>query len=129
MGAGVKGFRVQDSGSRVYSFCFGVSGLEIEFHGQFSQLRLRQAPLIPSSKPGGAGGRGAEAEGRVCAAPEQRARAPGGAPRDPPGTTSSHTMCQLNCFRRSTPPQNRQLNVLISHRKQQVDDFVGELAF
>ena len=41
-------------------------------------------------------------------------------------------------FRKSTPPQHRQLNIfisnienniLISNRKQQVDDFVRELTF
>ena len=30
---------------------------------------------------------------------------------------------------KSTPPQNLQLNTLISVSKQQVDDFVGELTF
>ena len=29
-------------------------------------------------------------------------------------------------FRKSTPPQNRQLNILISNDKQQVDDFVKQ---
>ena len=31
--------------------------------------------------------------------------------------------------RKSTPPQNRQLNVLISNSKQQVDNFVGGVDF
>ena len=30
-------------------------------------------------------------------------------------------------FRKSTPPQNRQLNILVSHSHQEVDDFVGKL--
>ena len=42
---------------------------------------------------------------------------------------SSHSMNLLIRFRKSTPPQNRQLNVLIGNSKQQVDDFVGELTF
>ena len=32
-------------------------------------------------------------------------------------------------FRKSTPPQNRQLNLLNRHSKQQVDDFVGVLTY
>ena len=32
-------------------------------------------------------------------------------------------------FGKSTPPQNRQLNILISNSKQQVDDVVGEVTF
>ena len=31
--------------------------------------------------------------------------------------------------RKSTPPQNRQLDMFISDGKQQVDDFMGELTF
>ena len=36
---------------------------------------------------------------------------------------------QLNGFRKSTPPQSRQLIVLISDSKQKVDHLVGELTF
>jgi len=32
-------------------------------------------------------------------------------------------------FRESTPPQDRQLNILISNSKREVDDLVGDLAF
>ena len=39
----------------------------------------------------------------------------------------SHTLYQLNGFRKSTPSQNHQLVVLISNSKQYVDDFVEEL--
>jgi hypothetical protein len=35
----------------------------------------------------------------------------------------------LISFRKSTPQQNRQLNILIGNSKQQVDDLVGELTF
>ena len=38
-------------------------------------------------------------------------------------------MYQFNGFRKSTPPQNRQLNVLTSRSKHEVDDVVGELTF
>jgi len=38
-------------------------------------------------------------------------------------------MYLLISFRKSTPPQNRQLNILVSDSKQKVDDFVGELTF
>ena len=38
-------------------------------------------------------------------------------------------MYRLNGFRKSTPPQNRQLIVLIGKNEQRVDDFVGELTF
>jgi len=41
----------------------------------------------------------------------------------------SDTMYLLISFRMSTPPQNRQLNILIGNSKQYVDDFVGELTF
>ena len=41
----------------------------------------------------------------------------------------SHSMYLLNCFRKSTPPQNRQLFVSISNSKRSLDDFVGELTF
>ena len=37
-----------------------------------------------------------------------------------------HLKHQVN-FRKSTPPQKRQLIVLIGNGKQQVDDFVAEL--
>ena len=43
--------------------------------------------------------------------------------------TLSHRMYLLISFTESTPPQNRQLNILISNSKQPVDDFVGELTF
>ena len=34
-------------------------------------------------------------------------------------------MYLLISFRKSTPPQNRQLNILISNSKQKVQNFVG----
>ena len=37
------------------------------------------------------------------------------------------TMHSLICSRKSTPPQNRQLNILTSNCEQQVDDLAGEL--
>ena len=37
-----------------------------------------------------------------------------------------HKMYYLNGFRRSPPPQKRQLIVLISNSKQDVDDFVAD---
>jgi len=43
--------------------------------------------------------------------------------------TLSHRMSLLISFMKSTPPQNCQLDILISNIKQYVDDFVGELAF
>ena len=42
---------------------------------------------------------------------------------------SSHTINRLNSFRKSTPPQNRQLIVLISNSKLSVFDFVGKSTF
>ena len=39
---------------------------------------------------------------------------------------SSHIMYELNGFRKSTPPQNRQLIVLTSDSKQWVNDFAGD---
>ena len=41
----------------------------------------------------------------------------------------SHRMYLSISFRKSTPPQNRQLHILISGSKQYVADFVGELTF
>ena len=41
----------------------------------------------------------------------------------------SDTMCLLISIRKSTPQQNRQLDILISNSEQQVDHFVGELTF
>jgi hypothetical protein len=41
----------------------------------------------------------------------------------------SHTIYQLNGFEKSTPPQDRQLIVLISNSKQYADDCMGELTF
>jgi len=41
----------------------------------------------------------------------------------------SHTIYELDCFRKSTPPQNRGLIVSIRNSNKQVDDFVGELTF
>jgi len=38
-------------------------------------------------------------------------------------------MYLLSSLRKSTPLQNRQLDILSSNRKQQVDDFVGESTF
>ena len=40
-----------------------------------------------------------------------------------------HRMCLSTISRKSTPPQNLQLNVLISSGEQLFDDFVGELTF
>jgi len=42
---------------------------------------------------------------------------------------SSHTMHALNGSRKSYPVPNRQLIVLSSDSKQELDDFVGELTF
>ena len=42
---------------------------------------------------------------------------------------SSHTMCQLNGFRKSIPPQNRQLVVHCYLLKHKVDGLVGDLNF
>ena len=39
----------------------------------------------------------------------------------------SDAMYLLICFRKSTPPQNRQLTVTITDWKYQVDGFVGEM--
>ena len=44
-------------------------------------------------------------------------------------TLLSHTMHRADGLRKSTPPQNRQLNFSISNSKYEVDDFVGELTF
>ena len=41
----------------------------------------------------------------------------------------SDTMYLSISFRKSTPPQNRQLHILIRNSVHYVDDFVGELAF
>ena len=41
----------------------------------------------------------------------------------------SDTMYLLISLRESTPPQNRQINILFSNSKQQDGTFVGELAF
>ena len=41
----------------------------------------------------------------------------------------SDTMQSLISFRKSTPPQNLQLNILIIDSQQQIDDFVSELTF
>jgi len=43
--------------------------------------------------------------------------------------TKSDTMKLLIDFRKSTSPQNRQVVILITDSKQQVDDFVGKLIF
>ena len=40
-------------------------------------------------------------------------------------STLSRTMYLLISFRKSTPPQNRQLNTSIGDSKQYVDNFVG----
>ena len=42
---------------------------------------------------------------------------------------SFHRKYSLISLRKSTPPQNRQLNILISNSEQCVDDFVGGLTF
>jgi hypothetical protein len=39
-------------------------------------------------------------------------------------TTLSDTSCLSINLRKSSPPQNRQLNILICNSKQHVDDFV-----
>ena len=41
----------------------------------------------------------------------------------------SDTMYLSMSFRKSTPPENRQLNVSISNSKQLVDDCVGKVTF
>ena len=41
----------------------------------------------------------------------------------------SGTLYSVISFRKSTSPQNRQLNIKISTSKQSVDYFVGELTF
>ena len=41
----------------------------------------------------------------------------------------SDTMYVLISLGKSTPPQNPQLNTLISNSNQQVEDFEGELIF
>ena len=41
----------------------------------------------------------------------------------------SHTMYLLISLKESTLPQNRPLNISISHSKQYIDDVVGELIF
>ena len=51
------------------------------------------------------------------------------APPLPWGLLLSHMMYRLVCSRKSTPPQNCQLNILISNLEQLVDDSVGELTF
>ena len=43
------------------------------------------------------------------------------------GDISSYTMYLSICCRKSTPPQNRQLNLLSSNSKQQVDGLEGVL--
>ena len=48
---------------------------------------------------------------------------------DFPQGISFDTMYPSISLRKATPPQNRQLNIQISNRKQEVDDSVGELAF
>ena len=42
---------------------------------------------------------------------------------------SSHKMYSSIGFRESTPPRNRQLNVLMSNSEHEFDDFVTELTF
>ena len=58
---------------------------------------------------------------RSCRAPDHASR-----PRD---ASLSDTMCLLISFRKSTPPQNLQQDLLGSSSKQQVHDFVAELTF
>ena len=41
----------------------------------------------------------------------------------------SHRMYSSISFRKSTPPQNRQLKILLSNCKHQVEDLVGESTF
>ena len=45
-------------------------------------------------------------------------------PSTPTPVPLSDTMYLLIDFRKSTPPQNRQLDISISNSEQQVDDFV-----
>ena len=47
----------------------------------------------------------------------------------PEMVTLSDRMYLLISFRKSTPPQNRQLNILISSYTEQVDGFGGGLTF
>ena len=54
-------------------------------------------------------------------------RIAGGALGAPQGLLD--TLYLLISSRKSTPPQSRQLNILISNSKEQVDDFAGELTF
>ena len=41
----------------------------------------------------------------------------------------SERMYSLISFRKSTPPQNRHLNILTTNSKQWVDEFMAELTF
>ena len=86
-----------------------------------------------------AGGVGGEQAARVRGAPGAqrlglpRRVAPGPQARRRRGLPRSLslpvTMYVLNSFTKSTPPKNRQLNILICNSKQRVEDFVGELTF
>ena len=66
---------------------------------------------------------------RRAARGEGDARVPRGLRRVAPGPLLSHRMYLLISFRKSTPPQNRQLDILISKSEQSVDDFRGGLTF
>ena len=48
-------------------------------------------------------------------------------PKVPALRTSSDTTYLSMSFKKSAPPQNRQLNIVISNRHQEVDDFAEEL--
>ena len=52
--------------------------------------------------------------------------APGGGQE---GRRLSHRKYLSSCFRKSTPPHNRQHNILYSNSKQQFDDFMGGATF
>ena len=70
----------------------------------------------------GDGGGGA----RVVAADRASPGAESTPPRPGPAPISD-TVYYLICLRKSTPPQNRQLNIPIIKIQQQVDNFVGGL--
>ena len=50
-------------------------------------------------------------------------------PREAELEPLSDTMHLSFSFRKATPPQNRQLDILISNGNQYVNDFVGDFTF
>ena len=64
----------------------------------------------------GTGQRGGGGAALDCVYPHRRGATP---------LNLSDAMHLLIGFRKSTAPQNRQLNILISNSEQRVDDFVG----